>query len=110
MELYLIPLILTIIIELSVAYLLGFRGKNLFLALLVINIITNPALNLVVSQTVDLWIRFGVSYILVLEAVVVVAEYLMLKFTFKNSKEPFFKLSFVMNATSFLIGILLLWH
>lgn len=107
---YLVPLILTIIIEAGVVYLLGFRNKNLILGTVIINILTNPTLNYLVSYTVDILLKYGIPYILLLEAVIVIIEYLMLRQAFKNMREPFFKLSLVMNGTSFLIGVLLLWH
>jgi hypothetical protein len=109
MERYLIPLILTIIIETFVVYMLGFRSKKFLWSVVMVNVITNPALNFLLSQTVDLYLSFGMNYILILEAIVVVVEYLILKTLFRQEKIPFFQLSFVMNGSSFLLGLLLLW-
>lgn len=109
MEAYLIPLVLTIIIELVVVFLLGFRDKPLLVGVVIVNIITNPTLNYIVLHTREAALMFGLSYILFLEGIVVIAEFLMLRAAFKNTKIPFFKLSLVMNATSFLIGVLLFW-
>ena len=104
-----IPLILTIIIELSVAFLLGFRNRYLFLGVVVVNIITNSSLNFILAHTLAILDRFGMFYILLLEAIVVITEYLMLKSIFKNEKNSLFKLSLIMNTSSFLIGIILFW-
>lgn len=103
-----IPLALTIIIELFVLFLLGFKDKRLYLAVTLINLITNPILNITIFNSRSLVNDFGYFYVLFLEALVVLSEYLMLKIAFKNSKIPFFKLSFVLNASSFLFGIWLI--
>lgn len=109
MEVYLAPLILTIIIELAVVYLLGFREKPILLAVVLVNIVTNPTLNYIISNTINLYMDFGISYILFLEVIVVLAEYLMLKLALKNIKIDYFKLSLVINGCSFLIGLILFW-
>lgn len=103
-----LPLILTIVIELFVLFILGFRDKKLYLAVTVINVVTNPILNIILFQTHSLLESFGYFYVIFLEILVVLCEYLMLKYTFKDSKIPFFKLSFVLNASSFLLGIWLI--
>lgn len=100
-----IPLVLTILIELFVLFLLGFKDKRLYLAITLINLITNPILNITIFLSHNLINSFGYFYVLFLEALVVVSEYLMLKLTFKQSKIQFFRLSFVLNASSFLFGI-----
>lgn len=109
MERYIIPLILTIIIESVVIYSFGFRGKDLLMAAIGVNIITNPTLNLIFSHTLNIYADYGMGYILFLEAIVVIVEYFMLKAIIKKEDIPFFRLSLTMNVTSFLVGILLLW-
>lgn len=103
-----LPLILTIVIELLVLFILGFRDKKLYLTVTLINIITNPSLNIILFQTHSLLESLGYLYVIFLEILVVLCEYLMLKFTFKDSKIPFLKLSFVLNSSSFLLGIWLI--
>ena len=101
---YLVPLFLTIIIELAVIYLLGFRNKKLFILIILVNILTNPLLNFVVNKY-----SFDFTKILYLEIAVVIIEGIILSVCMKE-KLPFFRLSFIMNATSFLIGLWLPWN
>lgn len=107
MENYLNPLINTIIIELLVLFILGFKDKRLFLVLTLINIITNPALNYILLHSPCLTFNYGASYVLFLEGLVVIFEAVVLYFIFKNSQMQFFKLSFVLNVSSFLIGLVI---
>ena len=108
MEVYLLPLVVTIIIELFVLYLLGFKEKKLYAAVALINLVTNPILNLTLFHTKNLLFIFGWIYIFFLEAIVIICEYIMLKLIFRDLKLPFLKLSFVLNASSFLIGLIIL--
>ena len=102
---YLYALILTIIIELSVIYLLGFREKLLFYSLIIINILTNPLLNFIVNRLNETYIDFNFLHIILLEILVVIIEWLLLKLVIKSKQLPLFKISFIINATSFLIGL-----
>ena len=102
---YIYALILTIIIELSVIYLLGFREKLLFYSLITINILTNPLLNFIVNRLNETYIDFNFLHIILLEILVVIIEWLLLKLVIKSKKLPLFKISFIINATSFLIGL-----
>lgn len=102
---YIYALIFTIIIELSVIYLLGFREKLLFCPLIIINILTNPLLNFIVNRLNETYIDFNFLHIILLEILVVIIEWLLLKLVIKSKKLPLFKISFIINATSFLIGL-----
>lgn len=102
---YLYALILTIIIELSIIYLLGFREKLLFYSLIIINILTNPLLNFIVNRLNETYIDFNFLHIILLEILVVIIEWLLLKLVIKSKQLPLFKISFIINATSFLIGL-----
>lgn len=101
---YLIPLIFTLFVELFVVFLLGFRDKKLFLLIFAVNILTNPLLNFIVYTYI-----FTFAEIILMELIVVVIEGAFLKYTHKGNL-PYYKLAFVMNATSFLIGIWLPWQ
>jgi len=101
---YFIPLIFTIFVELVVVYLLGFRCKKLFLLVLAVNILTNPLLNFIVYSYI-----FTFAEIIIMELIVVAIEGAFLKYIHKNNL-PYYKLAFVMNATSFLIGMWLPWQ
>lgn len=103
-----VPLILTILVELFVLFLLGFKDKRLYKAVAIINVITNPILNLTIFNSQNLLNSLGYFYVLFLESLVVLSEYLMLKLAFRQSKIPFFRLSFVLNVSSFLVGICLM--
>ncbi len=101
---YTIPLAFTIIIETLVVYLLGFRGKKLYFSLLFVNILTNPILNYIVMKySLDFYSVVG------LEIIVVLVEGLLLKMIIKGNL-PYFRLSFIMNAVSFLVGLWLPWR
>ena len=102
---YIYALIFTIIIELSVIYLLGFREKLLFYSLIIINILTNPLLNFIVNRLNETYIDFNFLHIILLEILVVIIEWLLLKLVIKSKQLPLFKISFIINATSFLIGL-----
>ena len=102
---YIYALILTIIIELSVIYLLGFREKLLFYSLIIINILTNPLLNFIVNRLNETYIDFNFLHIIFFDILVVIIEWLLLKLVIKSKQLPLFKISFIINSTSFLIGL-----
>ena len=106
---YVVALVLSIIIEISIAYLMGFKEKKYLLAILMINLLTHPILNyflLVLS-----FVRFDINLILVglLEVGVIFAEWGLLIHMFHKPKSKFFVLSLVSNLVSFIIGILIYW-
>ena len=108
MKTYLIPLFLTVILEEGTAYLLGLRGKDLLLILLV-NIVTNPVL-VTLSLLLMYHIGVGTGQILtylVLEPLVIYTEYRFFKAYLGSKRDPF-KLSLILNLVSITGGIL--WH
>jgi membrane-bound ClpP family serine protease len=106
---YLVSLLLTIAIEGAVAFLLGFRKKQFFLAWTLINAITNPILNYLVLVLGFLGIEVTLIRVFLLEIVVVIAEWRLLVYTFRNPSRRFLALSILANAASFLAGVLLFW-
>ena len=100
-----IPLFLTLLIELGVLRLLGFKNRKLFIGVALINLITNPTLCFTLTKSYKLIDQWGILYIFFLEVIIVILEYLMLKSMFKKLELPFFKLSFVLNASSFMLGV-----
>lgn len=105
-------LFLTIIIEegtAAIAYPVFQKGGSrleMALYVLVCNMITNPALNLLVNL---LYIR-SMGIVLCLEAVVVwVEQQLFLHFSYLTGRQAFF-LSLMVNAASFLGGGILIWY
>jgi hypothetical protein len=106
---FLVSLLLTIVIEGAVAYLLGFRKRQLFLALTLINAITNPILNCLLLVLGLLGIPVTLIRVLLLEIVVVIAEWRLLVYAFGDPSRRFLVLSILANAASFLTGVLIFW-
>ncbi len=105
-EAYLIPLFLTVLIEETAAYLLGLRGKDLLLVLLV-NVITNPVL-VTLSLTLMYYISVGTGQILtylILEPIVIYVEYRFFDMYLSAKRDPF-RLSLILNLLSITGGIL----
>lgn len=102
---YIIASVLTIIIEILTIFLLGLRNKKLFLNVILVNILTNPALNILLNYTQDYFKEIYFIYIIFLEITVVIIEWLFLKFRLKELKLPFFLISFTINSVSFLSGL-----
>jgi len=101
-------LLLTIAIEVIVALLFGLRSKQELWTVVLINVITNPLLNYLItvngyfhliSQTTIL--------ILCLEVAVVLVEWRLLVWVLRQSTKKTLLLSFVMNTCSYLAGLLI---
>lgn len=105
---FLTVLLLTIITEAIVAILIGFRTKDEILAVVCINLITNPALNyfLVVNDYFH-FAKMDTTFILLLEASVVLIEWRLLVFAFRKNRKELFILSLMMNISSYALGLLL---
>lgn len=103
----LIPLILTVIIEGGFAFLFNFSIKEM-LSLLLINCLTNPLFNCFTYFT-NLFIHsISIIYIiLIFEILIIFIEALLLK-QVATKKRNFFIVSLCLNASSFLIGNLLI--
>lgn len=104
-----VPLILTIAIEVFVSFVLGKRGVNRVLAIVAVNIATNPALNFILyvirlSMTVP---RTGFIVVL-LEIVVVIVEWRIYVYLFNEDKKGALLYSLILNAASYIFGLLLL--
>ncbi len=102
--LYFTVLILTIVIETLVA-LIFTREKQLLLLVIIAQIITNPALNFLIQSFPELY--YNTAAIFLLEAAVVVVEWLFYLAFYKKKPLKLFFLSFVTNAGSYFFGILL---
>jgi membrane-bound ClpP family serine protease len=106
---FLLALLLTLAIEGCVAWLFGFRRRRSQLAVAMINVITNPVLNLLLLVLAYLGLDVTLWLIFPLEVVVVAAEWGLLVYAFGDPKGRLFVLSLLANAASFLAGILLFW-
>lgn len=98
-------LLLTIIIELSLALILGVRDKKDIINVILVNVITNP---IVVMSQILLYLNFGYTIevigIVVLEILVVPIEGLIYKKVLNYKKINPFILSLILNASSLIIG------
>lgn len=108
-------LALTIVIEVPVAVLMGLRGGRAVASVTLVNVVTNPVLNLIVLALVA-WVP-AVAYlpsvywsvVTLLELVVVVVEWRLLLWALGGSSRRMLLTSVVMNAASFGAGLLVSW-
>lgn len=101
MEMLLIPLIGTIVIELGVLLLMGERRRKVLYGSVVINVLTNVPLNLYALYE-DKWLLTVVAG----ETTVVVVETLWYAWLVRNWRQAWVY-SLLCNAISFLTGLLL---
>lgn len=105
---YLIALLLTIAIEVSVAISFGFRKKYEIATIIFINLITNPLLNYLLFINGHFQIlTIKTAEIIYLEILVVFVEWFLLIFTLQQNKRKLFSLAFVMNFFSYISGYLI---
>jgi len=98
-------LILTIIIEVSIAFLIGIRKKKDILNVILVNMITNPVVNIIpicLNVYVSLYAR-NISLI-ILEIIVLFLEGIIYKFVLEYKKINWLLISLILNAASFGIG------
>ena len=101
-------LLLTEAVEFAAAYFMGYRGREFYITLALVNIITNPLLNyiLIVLCTFKL-LHFPLITVLILEISVIVGEWRILSYAMGKKGKTFLGLSIVMNISSYLTGILI---
>ena len=108
-----LALLLTIIIEVSVVRILGFKERVFLIVVALASVITNPALNLIITlyfhftdQLLPLFI------VIILEIIIVWIEAFILYSVFKEKYA--FKLllgiSLIMNTASYLIGVIIQFY
>lgn len=105
---YATALSLTVLIEVSVALLLGYRQGRFVLAVILVNLVSHPLLSVLAYANG----YFGgvvdrPPLILVLEAGVVLLEGFLLTDTFELPARSLYGLSLAMNVASFLTGLAL---
>ena len=106
---FLLPLVLTIVTEVIVAYVFGFRKKTEIITIIFINLLTNPILNyLLLVNGYFSFFEINPTLILFLELAVVLAEWRLLIFALQKSPKQLLILSLAMNLCSYIIGALLL--
>lgn len=99
--------LVTIIIEVIVVLIMGYRKKNFLYVVTLGNVITNPALNTLIIISYFFRGSYISSYMLImLELLVIYVEFKLLYYVFKNkySKDKLIKVAFVINGVSFIIG------
>lgn len=104
-----LPLLITLIVEVSVSLLLNFRKREEVLAIIFINLLTNPVLNyfLVIDNVFNI-LRIDQWGIIVLEILVIFIEWGLLIFLFNQKPKGYlFKLSLLINLCSYLTGFLI---
>jgi len=112
MILILVALVLTILIEVAVAVVLGYRKKLEIATVVLVNIITNTILNyfLYASEHFKI-IVVNTVMITILEAIIILVEWQLLRFALRQDSKKLFILSFAMNISSYLIGGLIFgWY
>jgi hypothetical protein len=104
---FLFALGLTIIIELIVAVVFGYRNKISLLTVILINIITNPIANWIVVLNRATNTVSETILIVFVELAVVIVEWKLLTAILKKDSMKMFLLSLSMNAASYLFGLIL---
>ena len=98
-------LILTILIETLVAFILGYRKKDL-LNIILVNIITNP---IVVTIPVYFNIKYGINErnisLIILEIITLFTEGFIYKKYLNNKRINPFILSLLLNLASYCLGL-----
>lgn len=104
----LISLFLTIIIELTVSFIIGIRDKDDIKVVILVNICTNPIVvyiaNCLMLFTNDFIYNIGVA---ILEILVVMVEFVLCKKYLKFDKVSPFAISLINNVISFSIGVII---
>jgi hypothetical protein len=106
---FLPALLLTIIIEGTVAWAFGLRTARTQLAVAMINCLTNPALNFLLLVLAWLGVDVRLPLVAALELLVVLVEWQLLGYVFGPPKRRLFLLSLAANTASFLAGVLVFW-
>ena len=103
-----ISLTLTIILELSMALILGIRGKNDIIVVILVNVCTNPVLVFIANLLVIYGNIFLYNIIVnIMEIMVVFIEYKILKDCLHDYKKSLLLLSAICNIFSYSMGFIL---
>lgn len=98
---------LTIIIELSLAVILGIRDKKDILNIILVNVMTNPLLVSLTTYITYNRIFNRILFIIIMEVLVVIIEGFTYKKILKFKKINPYVLSLILNASSYFIGELI---
>jgi len=106
---YAIALVVTLLIELTIAYVLGFKTKRLLFTIALVNFVTHPVLWYVQWIGSSIFhVDFGYFIITVFEIVVVMIEASLLYYVTRTRYLAMLKLAFIMNVVSYGVGVYLI--
>lgn len=97
---------LTLLLELSLFALLGYRSGRALLIAALANVLTNPPVVLCYILLTENGVLGPVSAAVILETAAVLAEWLCYKYRLPQVRRPFL-LSLVLNAFSYFTGLIL---
>lgn len=106
---FLIILLITILIEVPIAWLMGVRKREEITSVILVNIITNPLANycLIANNRFGLIVENNVA-VLILELLVVIIEWRLLSYVWPHRSRYFcLAVSLLINLASFLLGFIL---
>ena len=105
---YLIALALTIVIELLVAYLLGFRNAKSLISVVCVNFISHPIFGyfLWLNES-HAFIPYDLPHVIILEIIITLLEAFLLFFALRQKFITMLWLSLAMNFVSFVSGLLI---
>lgn len=87
---------------------MGYRTWNMVAAVFLINLVTNPAANVIYRVGCRFhWLPSGFVTLIPLEILIVLVEWPLLSYTFCGRRRQMFILSLAMNSASFLAGLLI---
>ncbi len=104
---YFFALAIAFLTESGVAAILGYKKKEFFVSVILVNLVTHPALNYLVLVITILSEYPSIWLILILELIVIVVEGELLTHVFGNRKKMYYY-SFLANSASYVIGIILI--
>lgn len=107
-EIILICLLVTIVLEVILARILGLRKIDIVYVMLT-NVFTNPLMNLsynFISSSYSNSIFENVIILLILEIIVFLVEGFIFKICLKNKEKNGFLISYVLNSFTFMIGMI----
>jgi hypothetical protein len=102
---FFLALLLTEIIEIIIAIILGYKDLKVIVGVFLINLITNPLLNYFLKLNATyLFISTTFTNLIILEIFVSIIEGIFLYYLLNRQAKPAIFLSITMNFGSFLIG------
>ncbi|MEI6266278.1 MAG: hypothetical protein WCP14_00070 [bacterium] len=100
----------TLLIEVPIAFFLGYRTIKEIISVIAINVLTNPLLNLlIIINSLLLFVNYQLL-VLLLEVIVVISEWLLLRYVLAEDypRKRFLLDSIILNTTSCLIGLIII--